>query len=82
MNYVHPGQRFEGYWGSFYKIICQMMPSLMAMRVFGLLRKGTENKTENILIKLGCVTCLMLHAALVTLFQKSFSRTKQRQRWQ
>lgn len=66
MNYLHPGQRFEGYWGSFYKIICQMMPSLMATRVLGLLRKEIENKPENILIKLGCVTGFMLHAALVT----------------
>lgn len=81
MDYLHPGQRFEGYWGSFYKIIHQMMPSLMATRVL-VLRKGTENKTENILIKLRCVTGLTLQAALVTLFLKTFSRTKKRQRQQ
>lgn len=59
-----------------------MMPSLMATRVLGLFRKGTENKTENILRKLKCVIDLSLHASLVTLFQKAFSRTKQRQSWQ
>jgi len=81
MNYFHPGQKFESYWGSFDENIRQMMPSLMATRVLGLLRRGTENKIENILTKLRCVTGLTLHADLVTLFQKTFSRTKQRQRW-
>lgn len=48
-----------------------------ANTVLGFLYKGTEIKTENSLIKLICVTHLVLHRTPVTLFQKPFSRTKQ-----